>query len=63
MAPAHVLTDIPASKTCLDLLNDSITQLPDEARRQLDDFLSHNEPCSSRRSSSSWRRRLVHGLA
>jgi len=53
--------DLPVPpKTCLDLLNDSITQLPEEARRELDDFLS-SESCSRRRSSSSWKRRFVHG--
>ncbi|KAK0724632.1 hypothetical protein B0H67DRAFT_449079, partial [Lasiosphaeris hirsuta] len=27
------------SRTCLDLLNDSIDQLPEESRRQLEEFL------------------------
>ncbi|KAH8890285.1 hypothetical protein GQ53DRAFT_601388, partial [Thozetella sp. PMI_491] len=27
------------SKTCLDLMNDSLSQLPDEERKQVEDYL------------------------
>lgn len=47
------------SKACLDLLNDSISRLPEDARRQVDDFLSQ-QSSSRRKSSSSWRRRFKH---
>lgn len=47
-----------ASKTCLDLLNDSITQLPEESRRQLVDFLHSESSEPRRRSTSSWKRRV-----
>lgn len=46
------------SKTCLDLLNDSITQLPEESRRQLVDFLHNESSEPRRRSTSSWKRRV-----
>ncbi|OIW25572.1 hypothetical protein CONLIGDRAFT_498657 [Coniochaeta ligniaria NRRL 30616] len=49
------------SKTCLDLLNDSITQLPEDARRQLADFLNNESSGPRRRSTSSWKRRLSRG--
>ena len=44
----------------MDLLNDSIAELPEQARQQLDDFLA-GESGSRRRSTSSWKRRLLHG--
>jgi len=53
------------SKLCLDLLNDSISQLPDEARQQLEDFLHSSSMKRMRRRSSSsfsssrWRRRVL----
>ncbi|KAK3689116.1 hypothetical protein B0T22DRAFT_480338 [Podospora appendiculata] len=45
------------SRTCLDLLNDSIDQLPEEAKRKLEDFLGHGDerPILGR----SWRHRLL----
>ncbi|KAK1760152.1 hypothetical protein QBC47DRAFT_366534 [Echria macrotheca] len=52
------------SKTGLDLLNDSIDQLPDESRRRLEEYLEHGDErailstSSSRRKS--WRERLLY---
>ncbi|KAK4445923.1 hypothetical protein QBC34DRAFT_154247 [Podospora aff. communis PSN243] len=45
------------SRTCLDLLNDSIDQLPEESRRQLEQFLEHGESGNPSRRKS-WRQRL-----
>ncbi|KAK0649583.1 hypothetical protein B0T16DRAFT_456985 [Cercophora newfieldiana] len=45
------------SRTCLDLLNDSIDQLPEESRRQLEQFLEHGES-AGREARKSWRQRL-----
>lgn len=45
------------SRTCLDLLNDSIDQLPDESRRQLEAFLEHGEN-GGLAKRKSWRQRL-----
>ncbi|KAB5585111.1 hypothetical protein GE09DRAFT_1276722 [Coniochaeta sp. 2T2.1] len=45
------------SKTCLDLLNDSIRHLPEDELREIDDFLSTTtrfEHFGERRRSSRW---------
>jgi hypothetical protein len=49
--------DCLASRTCLDLLNDSIDQLPEESRRQLEAFLEHGED-GGLAKRKSWRQRL-----
>ncbi|KAK3312640.1 hypothetical protein B0H66DRAFT_568568 [Apodospora peruviana] len=55
------------SRTCLDLLNDSIDQLlPEESKRQVEEFLEHGEGTigSSRASKRrSWRQRLLHPVS
>lgn len=50
------------SRTCLDLLNDSIDQLPEESKRQLEEFLETGETTRTSRSAKrrSWRQRLLH---
>ncbi|KAK3317355.1 hypothetical protein B0T19DRAFT_405054 [Cercophora scortea] len=45
------------SRTCLDLLNDSIDQLPEEAKRKLEDYLEHGDERPILRRS--WRQRLL----
>lgn len=47
------------SRTCLDLLNDSIDQLPDESKRQLEEFLEQTS-CHAPSKRRSWRQRLLH---
>ena len=39
-----------ASRTCLDLLNDSLNQLPEDERREVEEFLEHDHPSSKRHS-------------
>jgi len=51
--------DAVPSRTCLDLLNDSIDTLPEEERKQLEAFLGSGKGSGKRRS---WRERL-HGTA
>ena len=41
-----------ASRTCLDLLNDSLNQLPEDERREVEEFLEHDHP--SRKRHSVW---------
>jgi len=42
------------SKACLDLLNESVEQLPEEAKEQVEKYLY-----GSKRKSGSWRRRFL----
>ncbi|KAK2071373.1 hypothetical protein P8C59_005802 [Phyllachora maydis] len=58
------------TRTCLDLLNDSIAELPAADRRALDAFLGRGARCAPRRRSGSpaaWaaalKRRLRHGAS
>ncbi|KAF3765782.1 hypothetical protein M406DRAFT_356051 [Cryphonectria parasitica EP155] len=44
------------SRSCLDLMNESISDLTDEERRRLADWLSENGP--ARKRSGTWRRSL-----
>ncbi|KAK5657366.1 hypothetical protein OQA88_2936 [Cercophora sp. LCS_1] len=44
-------------RTCLDLLNDSIDQLPEESKKQLEEYLEHGEAPTRRKG---WRVRLLH---
>ncbi|KAK3937366.1 hypothetical protein QBC46DRAFT_267671 [Diplogelasinospora grovesii] len=46
------------SRTCLDLLNDSIDHLPEEAKRQLEEFLGQEATGTKKRKS--WRQRLLY---
>ncbi|KAM7196874.1 hypothetical protein V8F20_006841 [Naviculisporaceae sp. PSN 640] len=49
------------SRTCLDLLNDSIDQLPEESKRQLEEFLETGETGThSSNKRKSWRQRLLY---
>ncbi|KAK4214960.1 hypothetical protein QBC37DRAFT_140733 [Rhypophila decipiens] len=49
------------SRTCLDLLNDSIDQLPEESKRRLEEFLETGDTslCHPAAKRKSWRQRLM----
>lgn len=47
---------IVPSKTCLDLLNDSLNRLPDDEKKQVEDYLEHED---ATRRNSSWLRRSI----
>lgn len=50
----------PASRTCLDLLNDNIVALSEEERIQVDAFL-HMETGTPTKKGNGWRGRWLGG--
>ncbi|KAK0712396.1 hypothetical protein B0T26DRAFT_714180 [Lasiosphaeria miniovina] len=48
------------SRTCLDLLNDSIDQLPEESKRELERFLENEGEAASQGTKRGWIQRLLH---
>ncbi|KAK0625015.1 hypothetical protein B0T17DRAFT_531686 [Bombardia bombarda] len=51
------------SMTCLDLLNDSIDQLPEESKRQVEEYLAHGGDgimSGGAGTRKSWRWKLLH---